>query len=39
MAVYEKNRKRDEKKYLLYFKRWYLYMRDKTSLLKGLYCL
>ena len=38
MVIYGNEGERDEDKYLLYYKRWYLYMRDKRSLIKGLYC-
>ena len=38
MVIYEIEGERDEEKYLLYSKRWYLYTMDKISLIKGLRC-
>ena len=37
MVIYENQGQRDEEKYLLYSKRWYLYARGKISLINGLY--
>ena len=38
MVIYESEGERDEEKYFLYSKKWYLYTRYKISLFKGLYC-
>ena len=38
MLIDENEGERDEEKYFLYYNRWYLYKRDKISLIKGLYC-
>ena len=37
MVIYDNEGERDEEKYLLYSKRWYLYARGKISLINGLY--
>ena len=38
MVIYDIEGERDEEKYLMYSKRWYLYTRDKISSIKGFCC-